>query len=116
VIVLTAQPAAAASALSAAGTPRPSFAEALRRGAAAAGPSSPLALPRPAADALRGIDRARAALDAALSQARAGRTFTAQELLALQADAYRFHQAVDVASKIAEAGAQSVKQAVNTQV
>jgi hypothetical protein len=39
-----------------------------------------------------------------------------QELLALQADAYRFSHTVEVASKVAEAGAQSVKQAVHTQV
>jgi type III secretion system YscI/HrpB-like protein len=116
VIVSAAQPAAAAAAPASAATPRPSFAEALRRGAAAAGPPPALALPRPAAEALRGIDHARAALDGALAQARAGRTFTAQELLALQADAYRFHQAVDVVSKVAEAGAQAVTQAVNTQV
>ena len=52
----------------------------------------------------------------ALAQARAGRTFSAPELLALQAGAYRFGQAVEVAAKVAEAAAQSVRQAVNAQV
>lgn len=97
------------------GTARP-FSEVLQRQlvppAAAQVPRSAPAAP----DALAGIERARVALDRALAQARAGRTFSAQELLALQADAYRFSHAVEVASKVAEAGAQSVKQAVHTQV
>jgi hypothetical protein len=65
---------------------------------------------------LERVDRAREQLDRALAQARAGRTFSAQELLALQVDAYRFNQLVEVASKVAEAGAQVVRQSVNTQV
>jgi hypothetical protein len=66
--------------------------------------------------ALEAVERARQRLDTALAAARRGQTFTAQELLALQADAYRFSQTVEVASKVVEQGAQSVKQAVNTQV
>jgi hypothetical protein len=62
------------------------------------------------------VDRARERLDAVLAAARRGRTFTAQELLALQADAYRYTQTFEVASKVVEQGAQTVKQAVNTQV
>ncbi len=38
----------------------------------------------------------------------------AQELLGLQAEAYRFVQTVDLAAKLVEQGAQAVKQAVNT--
>lgn len=62
------------------------------------------------------VERARERLDAALAAAQRGRTFTAQELLALQANAYRYSQLVEVASKVVEQGAQTVKQAVNTQV
>jgi hypothetical protein len=66
--------------------------------------------------ALEGVERARQRLDEALAGARRGQTFTAHELLALQADAYRFSQAVEVASKVVEQSVQAVKQAVNTQV
>jgi hypothetical protein len=73
--------------------------------------------PRPAAQlaaALRSLEGSQARLDRVLQAARAGRTFTAGELLALQSDAYRFTQSLDVASKLVEQGVQSVKQAVNT--
>ncbi|HYS83068.1 MAG TPA: hypothetical protein VEM76_20365 [Anaeromyxobacteraceae bacterium] len=72
--------------------------------------------PHPARAMLQSVERARARLDGLLAEARRGRTFTAQELLALQADAYRYSQAVEVASRVVEHGAQAVKQAVNTQV
>jgi hypothetical protein len=94
-----------------------SFGEVLsRRTFAGAPPPAPRALPAAALDALRGVEAARAQLDRAIAQARAGRSFSAGELLALQLDAYRLSQTVEVASRVAEAGAQSVKQAVNTQV
>jgi hypothetical protein len=70
----------------------------------------------PARAALEAVERARLRLDSVLAAARRGQTFTAQELLALQADAYRYSQTLDVASKVVEQGVQSVKQAVNTQV
>jgi len=72
--------------------------------------------PGPALSALAGIERAQARLDAVLAAARSGRTFTAAELIGLQAEAYRCAQTVDLASKLVEQGAQSVKQAVNTQI
>jgi hypothetical protein len=62
------------------------------------------------------VERARLRLDSVLAAARRGQTFTAQELLALQADAYRYSQTLDVASRVVEQGVQSEKQAVNTQV
>lgn len=65
---------------------------------------------------LQGVEQARARLDAVLAEARRGRTFSAGELLALQADAYRAGQTVELASKVVEQGAQSIRQAVNTQV
>ena len=93
--------------------PRAQFGEVLRRMSPGAPPH---AAPAPPLAALRRVEEVRARLDRALSEARAGRTFTAQELLALQADAYRYQHTVDVAAKVAEAGAQTVRQAVNTQV
>jgi hypothetical protein len=74
------------------------------------------AIERHALSSLAAIDRAQARLDAVLAAARNGRTFTAAELIGLQAQAYRCAQAVDLASKLAEQGAQSVKQALNTQL
>ena len=70
----------------------------------------------PALDALARVERAQARLDAVLAAARTGRTFTAAELIGLQAEAYRCAQTVDLASKLVEQGAQSVKQTVNTQL
>jgi hypothetical protein len=95
---------------------RTSFAEMLRARAA----SPPAAAERSGAAAaraaLQAVERARERLDGALSAARRGQTFTAQELLALQADAYRYTQTLEIASKAVEHAAQGVKQAVNTQV
>jgi hypothetical protein len=72
--------------------------------------------PGPAVSALAGVERAQARLDAVLAAARSGRTFTAAELIGLQAEAYRCAQTVDLAAKLVEQGAQSVKQAVNAQI
>jgi hypothetical protein len=84
-------------------------------------PPSPSPCPAPARSspalaALEGVERAQRRLDGVLAAARQGKTFTAQELLGLQAEAYRVVQTVDLASKLVEQGAQSVKQALNTQV
>ena len=109
-------PVSAPAATAAASTPRGvSFGSVLRRHAAPPG-GTPAPLSQAARAAVESVDRARRRLDAALTAARKGRTFTAQELLSLQADAYRYSQLVDVASKVVEQGAQTVKQAVNTQV
>jgi hypothetical protein len=62
------------------------------------------------------VEKARERLDAALALARRGRTFTAGELLALQADAYRAGQTLELASRVVEQGAAAVRQAVNAQV
>ncbi len=95
---------------------RPSFVKALE---ARASPSPAPAAGQPApagAAALAAVERAQARLDAVLQAARSGRTFTAQELLGLQAEAYRTVQTVDLAARLVEQGAQSVKQALNTQL
>ncbi len=99
------------------GALQPSFAAALRSRAPAL-PACPRAASpaHPAVAVLAEIDRAQARLDAVLAAARAGRTFTAGELIGLQAEAYRCAQTVDLASKLVEQGAQAVKQAQNTQL
>jgi hypothetical protein len=98
---------------------RPRFAAALEARTARAptpgGPAAP-APPGPAAAALAGVERAQARLDQVLAAARGGKTFTSGELLALQAEAYRCAQVVDLGAKLAEQGAQAVRQALNTQL
>jgi hypothetical protein len=79
-------------------------------------PSSPSPAAARLASAVQSLEVAQARLDRVLQAARSGRTFTAGELLALQSDAYRFSQTMDVASKLVEHGVQSVKQTVNAQV
>jgi ribosomal protein L13E len=93
------------------------FAAALRARAASHSPpcARPAAAPSPLA-ALQTIERAQARLDHVLAAARAGRTFTAAELLGLQAEAYRFGQTVDLGARLVEQGAQAVRQALNTQL
>lgn len=65
---------------------------------------------------LEGIERAQARLDGLLAAARAGRTFTPQELMALQGEAYRCSQTVELSAKLVEQGAQALKQALQAQV
>ena len=76
----------------------------------------PPTLPSTALRGLEAIERAQARLDGLLAAARSGRTFTPQELLALQGDAYRYAQTVELAAKLVEQGAQAVKQALHAQV
>lgn len=80
--------------------------------------AAPASAPAPhaALAPLARVEAASARLDAVLAAAKAGRTFTAAELIGLQAEAYRCAQTVDLASRLVEQGAQSVKQAVNTQL
>lgn len=94
-----------------------SFGEHLK---SARSPKMPMPAPAPkppaAVQALKNIEVAQKRLDAMLKAAKSGKTFSPQELLALQAEAYRYSQTLEVAAKVVEHGAQSVKQAVNTQV
>jgi hypothetical protein len=108
--------AAAPAAPAAPGAPSGrSFADVLQsRGGLCAAPAAPA--PAAIPTVLGAIERARARLDAVLAAARSGRTFTAQELIGLQAEAYRTVQTVDLATKLVEQGSQSVKQAWNTQL
>ena len=94
------------------------FSAALQARAASTAASAPrgAGAPHPVLSTLGTIERAQARLDQVLTAARAGRTFTAAELIGLQAEAYRFAQTVDLGAKLVEQGAQSVKQALNTQL
>ncbi len=88
-------------------------------GAAGAAPHAPAAAGEGAAQRarqlLQGLDEQSRRLDAALASARRGRTFSAAELLALQGQAHRLAQTVEVAAKVVESGAQSIRQAVHAQ-
>lgn len=106
--VAAAVPVAPARAASA---PQTSFGEHLRTRPPAAPEDRPAAV-----RLLEQVEQARARLDTALAEARRGRVFTAGELLSLQGDAYRAGQTLELASRLVEQGAQSVRQAVNTQV
>jgi hypothetical protein len=98
----------------AAAAPKPGFGAVLERHAARPAPPAPEPQRPPGVAALEGVERAQRRLDAVLASARSGRTFTAQELLGLQAEAYRFAQTIDLAAKLVEHGAQAVKQTINT--
>lgn len=111
---MTVLPVAAAAPVTpanAASAPQTSFGELLR----ARLPAAPEARPA-GVRLLEQVEQARTRLDAALAEARRGRAFTAGELLSLQGDAYRASQSLELASRLVEQGAQSVRQAVNTQV
>ena len=90
-----------------------SFGDALRAASARRSPGGP---GEAALSALRDVDRARARLDEVPDLARRGRTFTAAELLCLQADAHRFAQTLEIVARAAEHAVQGVKQAVQAQV
>ena len=95
-----------------------SFGAALEARAARPSPPPAKGSPPPgvALHTLKAVERAQRRLDAVLEAARRGRTFTAQELLSLQAEAYRCAQTLDVAARAVEHGVQGVKQAVNAQI
>jgi len=73
--------------------------------------SSPARIGAAASRALEGIEAAQGRLDRLLSAARSGRTFTAQELMALQGEAYRYSQTVQLSAKLVEQGAQRFRRA-----
>jgi hypothetical protein len=62
------------------------------------------------------IEQAQRRLDALVASARQGRSFTAAQLLAIQADTYRFSQTIDIAARVVEHGVQSIKQTLQTPV
>ncbi|RJS25753.1 ATP-dependent helicase HrpB [Corallococcus sp. H22C18031201] len=68
------------------------------------------------AQVLDGVDQARKQLDHVLRLAESGRTFTATELLGLQARVYRASQELDLAGKVVEKATSGVKQVLQTQI
>jgi len=99
--------------------PFPSLGPPPRPGRGTGSPATPGAagsFPASATAFLERVERARAGLDAALAEARRGRTFTPAELLGLQADAHRFAQTVEIAARGVEHGVQSLRQALQAQV
>jgi hypothetical protein len=88
-----------------------------------AGPAPPpskvldLAPPaQPVRDLVTGALDAEREIDAVLAAARAGQTFSAAELLALQAKVFRYTQAVEVMSRAADRLIGAMKQTLGTQV
>jgi hypothetical protein len=80
----------------------------------AASPPSPLA--RGLARALEGASAGEARLDAILDAAARGKTFTATELLAMQATVFRHSQTVEVLSRATDRLVGALKQTLGTQV
>ena len=121
---MTVAPAGAAAAAPISPAPRtpsgPRFGAILEARSSRAAAPSPTGGPVPLATAalrgLHGVARAQERLDGLLAAARSGRTFTAQELMSLQGEAYRFSQTVELSAKLVEQGAQAVKQALHAQV
>jgi hypothetical protein len=69
-----------------------------------------------AAQVLDRVGQAQKRLDHILKLAESGRTFSAAELLALQAHVYRASQELDLAGKVVEKATGGVKQVLQTQV
>ena len=87
-----------------------------RPGPCRVGPA-PLAAPPPSvATVLERVTRAQQKLDELLRVAETGRTFSAAELLSLQANVYRASQELDLAGKVVEKATGGVKQVLQTQV
>jgi hypothetical protein len=75
---------------------------------------SPIA--RGLARALEGAAKGEARIDALLEAAAKGKTFTAAELLAMQATVFRYSQTVEVLSRATDRLVGAIKQTLGTQV
>jgi hypothetical protein len=62
------------------------------------------------------IEEGRRRLDEIIAQARSGKTFKPQELLALQAEVYRISEELSLVNKVVEEGVAGVKRLWNMQV
>ena len=67
-------------------------------------------------DGIRAIHRDEKRLNSAIHRAERGADFDNQELIRMQALAYRYSQRVELASKVVEQATSGVKQILNTQV
>jgi hypothetical protein len=94
-----------------------SFPDVLERGPRAPPKAIDLVRPeRPVRALVEGALDAERELDAVVAAARAGRTFSAAELLALQTKVFRYTQAVEVISRATDRVVGALKQALATQV
>jgi hypothetical protein len=66
-------------------------------------------------DAARSISRGEESIDRAMRAARAGRVFSHEELLALQAGVYRYTQELELASKLVDKATGAVRQTLQSQ-
>jgi len=94
------------------------FAAAL--GAAARGPDGSRPAERPALaealhDAARSLHQGQRMIDSVIRAARAGRVFSPEELLAVQAGVYRYSQELEIASKLVDKATAAVRQTLQSQ-
>jgi hypothetical protein len=87
------------------------------RGSVVAAPPAPAStLARGLARALAGATAGEARIDALLDAAARGKTFTAGELLAMQATVFRYSQTIEVLSRATDRLVGAVNQTLGTQV
>jgi hypothetical protein len=65
---------------------------------------------------LERLDGAESRVDALLNAAAKGKTFSPAELIALQADVFRYSQTVEVVSRVADRLVAAIKQTLGTNV
>jgi hypothetical protein len=66
-------------------------------------------------DAVHSLERGQRFVDRVIRQALAGRDFSQDELLAIQAGVYRYTQELELFSRMVEKAVASVKQTLGTQ-
>jgi hypothetical protein len=98
------------------GAGRPSPAPAPSASKASASPGAPSELARGLRRALEGVAAGEARVDALLDAAARGKTFTAGELLAMQATVFRYSQTIEVLTRATDRLVGAVKQTLGTQV
>lgn len=78
--------------------------------------SSPPSLPQRFARAIEDIDQQRDAIDRLVERARRGDRFTPAQLLAMQAQVYRYSQKIEVFSRVTDRIVGALKTTLNTQL
>ena len=66
-------------------------------------------------DASRSIDRGQRQIDSVIHAARRGKTFSQEELIAIQAGVYRYTQELELASKLVDKASTAVKTTLQSQ-
>jgi predicted transcriptional regulator len=103
-------------AVSAAGAPRAPAAPRIEAPSSARAPTSSTSVGRGLAQVLDRAAAGEARLDAILEAAARGKTFTAGELLAMQATVFRYSQTIEVLSRATDRLVGAVKQTLGTPV